>query len=72
MNFNYNNHVWVYNSAHAQKFSNLSPGIVLMGLLIQEAIEEGYQVFDFMRGDEEYKYQLGGQDRWVLKVTLNR
>jgi CelD/BcsL family acetyltransferase involved in cellulose biosynthesis len=72
VNFTYNNQVLVYNSAHARKFSNLSPGIVLMGLLIQEAIEEGYQVFDFMRGDEEYKYQLGGQDRWVLKVTLNR
>jgi len=72
VNFSYKNHILVYNSAHAKKFSNLSPGIVLMGLLIQEAIEEGYQVFDFMRGDEEYKYQLGGQDRWVLKVTLTR
>ena len=43
-----------------------------MGLLIQEAIEEGKTEFDFMRGNEEYKYQLGGQDRWVLKATISR
>jgi CelD/BcsL family acetyltransferase involved in cellulose biosynthesis len=72
VNFQYNDRVWVYNSARADKFSNLSPGIALLGLLIQEAIEEGKKEFDFMRGDEEYKYQHGGQDRWVLKATISR
>ncbi len=71
-NFIYRNRVWVYNSCLAQKFSNLSPGIVLMSLLIQDAIEQGMQDFDLMRGDEEYKYQLGGVDRWVVKVTLSK
>jgi CelD/BcsL family acetyltransferase involved in cellulose biosynthesis len=72
LTFNYNDHIWVYNSALAEKFSNLSPGIVLIGLLIQEAIEEGHKFFDFMRGDEEYKYQLGGVNRWVLRAVINR
>lgn len=72
VNFQYNDRVWVYNSSRADKFSNLSPGIVLLGLLIQEAIEQGKTELDFMRGDEEYKYQLGGQDRWVLKATISR
>ncbi|MBN2044952.1 MAG: GNAT family N-acetyltransferase [Anaerolineales bacterium] len=71
-NFVYNNQVWVYNSAKAEKFASLSPGISLMGLLIEEAIQAGYSDFDLMRGDEEYKYQLGGVDRWVVKASINR
>jgi CelD/BcsL family acetyltransferase involved in cellulose biosynthesis len=41
-------------------------------LLIQQAIEDGMSAFDLMRGDEEYKYHLGGQDRWVVKATITR
>jgi CelD/BcsL family acetyltransferase involved in cellulose biosynthesis len=72
LNFVYNNRVWVYNSARAEKFDSLSPGISLMGLLVEEAIEAGYQDFDLMRGDEGYKYQLGGVDRWVVKAEIKR
>jgi CelD/BcsL family acetyltransferase involved in cellulose biosynthesis len=71
LNFIYRDRVWVYNSARADKFSSISPGIALIGLLIQEAIENGVRDFDLMRGGEEYKYQLGGQDRWVVKATIS-
>lgn len=71
-NFVYNNRVWVYNSCMASKFANLSPGIALMGTLLQDAIEQGSEAFDFMRGDEEYKYHLGGTDRWVVKAEIAR
>lgn len=70
LNFVYGNQVWVYNSARTDKFASLSPGIALIGMLIQQAIEDGMTAVDLMRGDEEYKYQLGGQDRWVVKATL--
>ena len=72
LNFTYNNRVWVYNSARASKFDSLSPGISLIGLLIEEAIEAGSTDFDLMRGDEGYKYQLGGVDRWVVKAVVSR
>jgi CelD/BcsL family acetyltransferase involved in cellulose biosynthesis len=72
LNFAYNNRVWVYNSCMARKFSNLSPGIALIGLLVQEAIDQGAEAFDLMRGDEEYKYHLGGVDRWVVKVEIKQ
>ncbi len=71
LNFIYDNKVWVYNSALGEKFTALSPGISLIGMLIQEAIEEGRTEFDMLRGDEEYKYQLGGQDRWVVRAVLS-
>jgi CelD/BcsL family acetyltransferase involved in cellulose biosynthesis len=39
-------------------------------LLIQDAIEQGRTRVDFMRGDESYKYDLGGVDRHVYRVVL--
>ncbi len=34
---------------------SLSPGLMLLGHTARRAIDEGCQVFDFMRGDEKYK-----------------
>jgi CelD/BcsL family acetyltransferase involved in cellulose biosynthesis len=28
---------------------------------IQDAIAEGYKFYDFLRGDEEYKFRFGAQ-----------
>jgi CelD/BcsL family acetyltransferase involved in cellulose biosynthesis len=71
-NFDYDGRIWVYNSCLARKFGQLSPGIVLMGLLLQDSIDKGRKEFDLMRGDEEYKYHLGGQDRFVVHTTVKR
>ena len=72
LNFIYNNRIWVYNTCMASKFANLSPGIALIGQLVQEAIEQGAETFDLMRGDEEYKYHLGGVNRWVVRAEIVR
>jgi CelD/BcsL family acetyltransferase involved in cellulose biosynthesis len=47
-----------------------SVGTVLFAYAIQHAIEEGAREFDFLRGEEEYKYRLGAQNRHyrTLKV----
>jgi len=71
-NFDYDDRIWVYNSCLARKFGQLSPGIVLMGFLIQDSIEKSRKEFDLMRGYEEYKYQLGGQDRFIVHATIKR
>lgn len=60
----------VYNSAWNPKFSQFSPGWVLLSHLIQWAIEQGFSEVDMMRGNERYKYKFGGVDRHVLSVTL--
>jgi len=61
----YDNQLWVYNSAWDQAFAEFSPGWVLLGYLVQWAIEQGIQAVDFMRGDEVYKYRFGGRDRQI-------
>lgn len=71
-NIDYNNRIWVYNSGLDRKFDKLSPGIVLAGYLLIDAIEKGRSIFDFMRGDEEYKYQFGAQDRFVMRVVVSQ
>jgi len=73
MNFDYAGRIMVYNSGLDPKnFQWLSPGIVLMGKLIQQAIEQKRAVFDFLRGSEDYKYRLGGKDTHVYRLLLER
>lgn len=72
LNFDFNNQIWVYNSGINFDLGALSPGWVLLGYLIQWAIENGRTSFDFMRGDEDYKYRFGGIDRRIVRATLRR
>ncbi|MCS6870264.1 MAG: GNAT family N-acetyltransferase [Anaerolineae bacterium] len=69
LNFDYDNRILVYNSGlQPEGYAHLSGGIVLLLYLIQHAIECGRREFDFLRGNEEYKYRLGGQDRPVIEI----
>ncbi len=72
-NFVYNNCVMVYNSGlDWAVFPQFSAGIVLIAHCIRHAIEQGYEVFDFMQGDERYKYDLGGQDVQVQRLVVRK
>lgn len=69
LNFDYNNRVQVYNSGlDPSQYLQLSPGWVLLGYAIQHAIAQGRSEFDFLQGDEDYKYRMGGKDTkvWML------
>ncbi len=68
--FDYLNRIWVYNSAIDPQNMEFSPGWVLLGYLLQWANFAGKTEFDFMRGDEEYKYRFGAIDRFVHRVIL--
>ena len=72
LNFDYGNHIWVYNSGLDYDFGYYSPGWVLLANLLQWAIEHGRTSFDFMRGDEDYKYRFGAVDRYVYRVRVSR
>lgn len=72
LNFDYENQILVYNSGINPLFENLSPGWVLLGKLIQWAIENGRDELDFMRGDEPYKYQFGGIDKHLLRIEISK
>lgn len=72
LNFDYNGRILVYNSGLAlDDYSHLSPGIVLLAHNIKYAIENGYRIFDFLRGDEVYKYHMGGKDSVIYRLTTD-
>lgn len=70
LNADYLNRVWVYNSGLDRRFTEYSPGWVLLGHLLQWANEHKREELDFMRGDEEYKYRFGAVDRHVMRVRV--
>jgi CelD/BcsL family acetyltransferase involved in cellulose biosynthesis len=72
LNFDYMNHIWVYNSGLDFQYGELSPGWVLLGYLLEWANENHRTSFDFMRGDEQYKYRFGAVDRRVMRVTVRK
>lgn len=52
---------YLYNSAYDPDLARLSPGFVHVSELVKNSIEEGIKTFDFLRGPEKYKYQMGAQ-----------
>lgn len=73
LNFEYDNTVLVYNSGlDPQKFAYLSPGQVLVARLIEKAIQDKRRAFDFLQGNEEYKYKLGGLDVKLFTLSARR
>ncbi len=72
-NFDFDRRMWVYNSgfdlaAHGQ----FSPGIILNACLIEDAIATDHRVFDFLQGNEIYKYRFGATDARVARVVISR
>lgn len=72
LNFDYLNQIWVYNSGLDRNYLDLSPGWVLLAYLLEWANENKRTCFDFMRGNEEYKYRFGGVDKFVVRAKVSR
>jgi len=70
LNFDYKNKLWGYNSGVSREHMEFSPGWVLMGHTIQWCCENGRSEFDFMRGDEDYKYRFGGVNSYVMRARV--
>jgi CelD/BcsL family acetyltransferase involved in cellulose biosynthesis len=71
--FVYQGKVLVYNSGLLlDRYAHLSTGIVLLANNIRWAIESGHHLFDFLRGNETYKYRMGGQDTRVFKLMARK
>jgi CelD/BcsL family acetyltransferase involved in cellulose biosynthesis len=66
----YGGTVGLYNSGFDPAARALSPGVVLIARTIEDAIRRGFRRYDFLRGDEPYKYGFGAVPTDVLRVTL--
>lgn len=61
--------IYLYNSGYDPEYSGLAPGVVLLGWCLREASRQSFREYDFLRGTERYKYDLGGQDRPVYRLV---
>jgi CelD/BcsL family acetyltransferase involved in cellulose biosynthesis len=62
--------VGLYNSGFEPSWAGLSPGLVLLTHLIRDAIARGKTRFDFLRGEERYKYEFGPAPEDVYQVRI--
>ncbi|TAG88240.1 MAG: GNAT family N-acetyltransferase [Oscillatoriales cyanobacterium] len=50
-------------------FKNPPPGLILHADAIRYAIKNGFKVYDFLMGNEEYKYSFGAKDRHIQHIV---
>ena len=72
INFDYGDSYLLYNSGYDPAYSQLSVGFVNKAWSIKDAIESGKRTFDFLRGTERYKYDLGAEDRSIYTIRIRR
>ena len=66
-----NNGCYLYNSSRDNEFNSTNPGIVLNDLIIQGLIDKGKSFFDFLKGTERYKYDLGGKSVQLYDLNVS-
>jgi CelD/BcsL family acetyltransferase involved in cellulose biosynthesis len=71
LGFVYKDGILIYNSGYKpDAYAELSPGIVLTSCVIQDAIRRRLRVFDFLQGNEVYKYRFGATDTLVYRTEI--
>jgi CelD/BcsL family acetyltransferase involved in cellulose biosynthesis len=68
LSFRYNDRLYLYNSGYNPRFASYSAGVALLAYRIHKATLQGLRYFDFLRGDEPYKYDFGAKDTYVYRA----
>lgn len=61
----------LYNSGYDPAYAHASVGMVLVGMAIEDAARIGLTTFDFLRGNEAYKYRFGAADTPLWRVVAS-
>ena len=68
--FRYKDVFYFYQSGFDPAFNRFSVGMLVLGLAIRSAIEEGMHECDLLHGDEEYKFKWSSGQRRLLRLSL--
>ena len=68
--FRYRDTFSFYQSGFDPAYAKDSVGLVMMGLAIRSAIEEGASEYDLLHGDESYKSQWAQERRELVRLEL--
>ncbi|MCF8384017.1 MAG: GNAT family N-acetyltransferase [Chlorobium sp.] len=69
--FRYNERFYYYMQAYEEEYIKLSPGKIHLALLYKDAFSAGDQIFDHLRGEEEYKDSWKSADRTLYEYSSN-
>ncbi len=61
---------YCYMQGFDERWARLSPGAMVVGAAIEEAVLQGARRIDFLRGREPYKYWWGGRDRETFRWRI--
>lgn len=61
---------YLYNNGFNPEFSSTSVGVISKLMTIRQSIEAGVQHYDFLSGNEHYKFQLGGAEEKLLSFHI--
>jgi CelD/BcsL family acetyltransferase involved in cellulose biosynthesis len=59
-----------YQTGFSPRYARYGVGQVMLGLTIQEAIGEGARVYDFLHGDERYKFDWAREVSELVRIEL--
>ena len=59
-----------YMTGRDETFDGLSPGLTLHGYSIRQAIADGFIEYDFLRGNESYKFSFGVDVRQIKCISI--
>jgi len=64
--------VFLYNAGMDPSAAEVSPGVTGTALYIQDRLAAGRRRFDFLRGNEPYKYEWGAIDEPIERLLVTR
>ena len=70
--FDFCNKFFYYQVAHDPEHGDLSPGSVLLFLVIEDCCKRGLKEFNFLQGDESYKGIWSKESRVLYRCVLKR
>ena len=70
LSFKFKNQFLLYNSGMNLEYRQLSVGLLTKVLLVRRGIELGLNIFDFLQGNEPYKYDLGAKDNSLYQFNI--
>jgi len=70
--FDYDGSIYLYNSGYDPQYYRLAVGLLHKAYCLRSAIASGKARFDFLRGAEPYKYDLGGKDVPIYRYRVKR
>jgi CelD/BcsL family acetyltransferase involved in cellulose biosynthesis len=70
LNLVHGGRVYYYTGGFDEEFSSLQPGTALFAEVIKRSITNGYKSYDFLRGQEAYKFRWGTSNNPTWRLNL--